>query len=290
MTTPKRDAHGGGRDDRTDADRAVALSALALAGERAGYGHCPDPERLVAWHERRLGADAAAGVERHVADCDRCFALWRELHALAASDPRRTPARAGEGAAAGAWWTRLLAGLRTPAGVGAATAVALALVVVIGLDLAGPGTGGGGAVAPIPGYELTLQGRADFRGDGVSSAAAPVVLTAGNRFELLLRPATAVEGEVAATVYAVDAAGAVRALPATPATLSRGLVLIRGTLGADWALPAGQVALLVAVGRPQALPDGETLRARLDGGDQRIATTITGPGFAAWRGPVIVEP
>jgi hypothetical protein len=36
---------------------------------------CPDAETFAAWHEGSLRAEAAAGMERHVADCTRCRAL-----------------------------------------------------------------------------------------------------------------------------------------------------------------------------------------------------------------------
>src|SRR5262245_48110777 len=71
-------------------ERALALSALALTGERPET--CPPLADIASWQEQRLDPARAAMIESHVSQCDRCFALWRELAALQASDPRREPA------------------------------------------------------------------------------------------------------------------------------------------------------------------------------------------------------
>jgi hypothetical protein len=257
---------------RAEADRAVALSTLALTGARPDA--CPDPQALASWHERRLAPARALEVEAHVAACDRCFELWRGLAALEAADPRRRPA-ASRGAR---WWTALAAAARSPALLGAAAASLAALAVVGGyLTLHAPGLG-----PPLPAYELNLQGRALLRGAEPAAAAAPIAFTPGTRFELVLRPQTAVSGEVAARVW-LEHAGATRPLDAAPAVAARGLLVIAGEIGRDWVLPEGDSDLLVTVGRAQALPDAPVLAQRL--GDRRQLETAD---WVAWRVPVRV--
>jgi len=255
-----------------ETDRALALSALALTGERRET--CPPLADIASWQEQHLDPAQAAMIEAHVSQCDRCFELWRELTALRAADPRRAPASASLVA-------RLLAALgsvlsnRAALSAVAASVAAIAIVGVY-LTLGGPGT-----QPPLPGYELSLQGRALFRGAGTPAEGA-VQFSSGTRFELVLRPASAVSSEVAARVW-VSQAGTTRELPAAPTVAARGVIVIDGRIGSDWQLPAGDSDLYVVVGREGALPDAPDLTQRLQGGG-RIDTR----DWVAWRVPLHV--
>jgi hypothetical protein len=140
------------------------------------------------------------------------------------------------------------------------------------------------SVPQLPDYEFTLEGTTAMRGTSPPDAS-PVLLTAGNRFELILRPATALEEPVEARVWLLRGDGDARALPASPARQLRGAVLISGEVGTDWPIAAGDGLLLVVVGYPQALPDVGVLRRRL--GDSR--RSVSGRGWQAWRLPVRIE-
>jgi hypothetical protein len=260
---------------RTDeTDRALALSALALTGERREEA-CPFLVDIAAWQEQRLDPARAATIEMHVSQCDACFALWRDLVACQASHPRHEPAPVSLIA-------RLLGSLgsvmRNRAALSAmAASVAAIAVVGVYLTLGGPGT----HAPPLPGYELSLQGRALFRGAGTPEEG-PVEFSSGTRFELVLRPASAVSAEVAARVW-VKQDGTIRELPAAPAVAARGVIVIDGRIGSDWHLPAGDSDLYVVVGREDALPDGSVLTQRLQG-ERRVDTD----DWVAWRVPVHV--
>lgn len=258
-----------------EADRAVARSVLALTGRREG--DCPDLDAIVAWHERRIDDAWMHEVEAHVAHCDRCFALWRGLAAVTDADPRR--ASAGDTAHAAGWWSALRARLLHPALLGAVVA-SVALIAVVSVYVLGPAGPGGPA---LPGYALEIQGRALMRGDEPGGVAdAPVALAPGTRFELVLRPDTAVADEVGVRAW-LARGGALTALDTTRATTQRGVVALEGVVGTDWTLPEGGAHLVVVVGRTAALPDGDEVVAAL-GADARATTD----DWTAWRVPVHV--
>lgn len=253
-----------------EADRSVARSVLALTGRRED--DCPDLDAIVAWHERRLDTERMREVEAHVAHCDRCFALWRGLAAVTDADPRR--ASAADTPRATGWWSRLRARLAQPALLGALVA-GVASVAVVSVYVLGPAEPGG---PPLPGYALELQGRALMRGDGPGGIAdAPVALAPGVRFELVLRPDTAVADDVGMRAW-LDRDDALTALDTTRATAQRGVVALEGVVGTDWTLPEGDADLVVVVGRTATLPDGEEAVAAL-GADTRATTD----DWTAWR-------
>jgi hypothetical protein len=254
------------RDD--ESDRSLALSALALTGERRET--CPPLADIASWQEQRLDAARAAIIESHVGQCDRCFVIWRELAALQAADPRREVARV---TVIGRLRAALGAALRNRAALSAAVAgVAAVAVLGVYLTIGGPGTHG----PPLPGYELSLQGRALFRG-GESPAQGAVEFSSGTHFELVLRPASAVSTEVAARVW-VNQNGLSRELPAVPAVAARGVIVVEGRVGTDWRLPDGDSELVVVVGRSGELPDVAQLAPRLS--DERRVETAD---WVAWR-------
>ncbi len=238
-------------------DRRTALTALALVGGRREA--CPDDSELLAWQERRLPVEDAARIEAHVADCTRCFRLWQDLQAVAAEDPRTASARAtGRPSGLFGWLPR-------PMGV-AAIAAAFALVMVGGVLLQGP------KLTPLPAYEISLQGRAVVRGESSAEADGTVVEFApGMRWELVLRPETAIEDELELQAWALAPEGEPVRLPATATYTPRGAVQVEGTVDDQWPLAPGEGALLVVLGRQDRLPAAPELLQRL-GEDQRMST------------------
>ena len=159
-----------------------------------------------------------------------------------------------------------------------AVAAGVAAIAIVGvlLTLAGPGMHG----PPLPGYELSLQGRAVFRG-GETAPESAVEFSSGTRFELVLRPASAVSTEVAARVW-VTHDGISSALPRRRNDRAR-RDRHQGRVGSDWRLPAGDSDLVVVVGRSGTLPDVSLLTPRLQA-ERRIDTA----DWVAWRVPVHV--
>ncbi len=127
-----------------------------------------------------------------------------------------------------------------------AVAPALAAAAVL-LFLVRPQAG-----APLPAYALELSGgRAAERG---AAADAIIRVGPGDRVSAVLRPATAISGEVAVRVF-VDG----QALPEAPAReveqSADGALRISGLGPALAALAPGRHRLQLAVGRPGRLPD-----------------------------------
>jgi hypothetical protein len=269
MNASDRD-NGGARQARED--RAIALSALAL-GTRRG-DDCPAPEEIVAWQEQRLDAARAQHVMRHVAECDPCFGLWRELVAVTAVDPRHAQAVApGALARLRAWFARAPRGGAGFAALAAGAAAALLVAVYVQLQPRAQGPA-------LPDYELSLQGRALFRGAAPATAGEAVSFAGGTHFELVLRPDHAVAEAVAARAW-VQQGDAALALDTTPQQAARGVIVVAGTIGRDWRLPSGDAQLLVVVGRAEALPDLAAVRQAL-GESTRVAVA----DWTAWRVPV----
>jgi hypothetical protein len=262
----------GGTSDQHD--RAVALAALALTGDRPAT--CPPLDELQRWHEGRLDAAQARAMQAHVGACDRCFELWRGLGALAEGDPRRR-ARASS-AASGRLWSAIAALARSRTFLaGFATSVAMVAIVGVWFASLRPGAHG----PPLPGYELELQGRALFRG-AVEPPQGPVEFERGTHFELVLRPEHSVTEEIAAHAW-IEHGGETRSLEAPPQLVARGVVVYAGEIGREWVLPPGDSLLIVVVGRAAALPEVATLSARL-----REANRIAEGDWTAWRIPVRV--
>jgi hypothetical protein len=141
--------------------------------------------------------------------------------------------------------------------------------------------------APLPGYMLRLEGATSAQRGASPGAEAgtPATFVEGNRLELVLTPETDTAGAIEARVLLL-AGGAVRPLPAPPLEQSpQGGVRLRGTVGRDVELPPGDSLLLVAVGRPGALPGPEALRAAL-----QAASPARGDGWTGWAVPVHLRP
>lgn len=148
------------------------------------------------------------------------------------------------------------------------------------------------APAPLPGYGLELAGsvqemRSETPADAPREAPgeAPRHLFApGNRLRLVLTPEVAVEGPVAARFFLVHDGGTSTLRAPDAAVSEAGAVLLEGVVGGEVRLPEGDSELLVAVGRPGALPEAGELRRRL--------ASEASPGsqdWTAWKVPVRVE-
>jgi hypothetical protein len=120
---------------------------------------------------------------------------------------------------------------------------------------------------PLPGYgppELS-GGVQEMRGE----KEGPRTFTAGNPFEVVLRPETAVSGKVAVRFFLAHGAE-LRPWPVPGAAISPdGVVSIAGTLGREIVIPPGDWTLRAVVGRPGKLPDAAALRAHLAQGRAR---------------------
>lgn len=131
LTTAALLAHlDGDADPETDAHVArcghCRANAAALAAQdlrmrtRLHRALCPPSDRLTAFYDRALAAEAHADVARHVAECPRCrdelVALDRFLRQ---PDPAVEPAPASAGSRLKTWIVDLVSGPAGPTPVGA---------------------------------------------------------------------------------------------------------------------------------------------------------------------------
>lgn len=106
---------------------------------------------------------------------------------------------------------------------------------------------------PLPGYAIALSGGIrETRGEPAPRFAA------GRRFEILLRPETAVAGKLEARCCFLERGPEWQAVPVPAETAPGGAVRFRGTLPAG--IAAGDWTVWALVGRPGALPDEAGLR------------------------------
>lgn len=164
---------------------------------------------------------------------------------------------------------------------GALPALAAAILLVALWPAGGP--------EALPDYELRLGGTLRSERSAAEAPSPvegePVPFAAGNRFEVLLTPATSAGPDVEARVLVSRAAGFEPLALPSPAISGDGALRIAGVVGDDVRLPAGEATLLVVVGRAGALPAGPELEARL-ARDGRVRT----PLWSAWRLRVIAAP
>lgn len=199
------------------------------------------------------GSDVADDGE----EADEPVSIDRAREAKAKADPE--PA-ANDGGGSASWWV--------PAGMIAAAAAAIVLWVVwppsAGLDGGegeGPGAEGGELVAvaePVPKFALeTDGGLASLRGseDGGGEDEAPRYRR-DTRFEWVLRPASAVEGELdlRAFVFVADSPGLPLDLDGLSKISGSGSIRIAGTIG-ELDLEPGRYTIALVVGRPGSLPE-----------------------------------
>jgi hypothetical protein len=140
----------------------------------------------------------------------------------------------------------------------AAAALAAALAAVVLWPEAGP----------LPAYQAVLEGAVRTErgpGDAGEAAAAwpeATPFAPGNRFELLLRPETAVERKIDVGTFRQDG-GSLLPWPLPRETAGGGAVRIAGTVGREIRLPAGESTLVVVLGRRGELPTAAEVLAEL---------------------------
>ncbi|MCE7939641.1 hypothetical protein DCC79_13750 [bacterium] len=163
LTTAALLAHlDGDADPETDAHVAQCghcrANAAALAAQdlrlrtRLHRALCPPSDRLTAFHDRALAADAQADVARHVAECPRCRDELVVLDRfLRQPDPVLEPAGASPRARLKTWIVDLVSG---PAGSAGRAAV--------GAGIRGGGSGGTWMyLHPESNIALSIQVRPD---------------------------------------------------------------------------------------------------------------------------------
>jgi hypothetical protein len=133
-------------------------------------------------------------------------------------------------------------------GGGLGLAAAAVLVAVLNLP---------GSSAPLPSYVAELKGNRSARGPSGTEAPGIPTFSPGARFELVLRPAEAVKGNVALRCLLVAAGGGPpRPFPACDDVKRSddGSLLVTGTVGSGIAGPPGAWTLWAIVARPGDLP------------------------------------
>ncbi|MDI1476478.1 hypothetical protein [Polyangium sp. y55x31] len=150
----------------------------------------------------------------------------------------------------------------------AALAAAAAVALLVGLPGRGPSNGD-----PLPAYELSLLGgehstRAE---PAPTDPRPPLRLGPGSSLEIVLRPASPDRKPIAAGGFLIQD-GRARVWPIHPDISPDGAVRVAGereTLFPD--LPAGSYEIVIAVGRPGALPDaGAVVRSAAAEPDARV--------------------
>jgi len=133
--------------------------------------------------------------------------------------------------------------------------------------------------ADLPGYGIDLQGQSQTMRSGTGPGAEDrLIFNEGNRFRLVLTPATSVDGDLATRVL-LDAGGQLTpAIVPAPQISGEGAVMIQGIVGHDVRLPKGEATLLVAVGRAGALPGDQELARRL-----QDTSTVRESDWSGWR-------
>lgn len=138
------------------------------------------------------------------------------------------------------------------------------------------------APTSLPGYVLSVEGGArTLRSDGPRPSDADDdamrVLRSGDRLEVLLRPATAVEGDVEAGAWLfTEGSAEPRDVTDFLQVADSGAVRLVGTVGQDLAWPPGRLDLWIAVGRPGRIPRPEGRQSE--------------PREGLWRIPLQVAP
>ena len=259
MTSPEHGSPTAQRD---------ALALLAAAPSLA-HDPCIADDVLVAWHENELDAAQARSVKRHVAGCERCFDTWAALNDAM---PRPASAPTWVDRWRDAWrarprWQPMAAG---------------AIVVLLGVALGDRLLRSGGP--DLINYELSVQGSTMWRGDEPSPGDV-MALAPGDRFELLLRPATATGDAPVVRLYRLTDSSPAAVRAPTAQRLDQGTLRLRGTIGDDVALPLGPSRLLILLGPTATDPDVQDALQEL-GAEPSVRTSR----WQAWRIDVTVTP
>ncbi len=238
--------------------------------ERQELGPHPELDEMVAYHAGDLPQSQVPRLQNHLVLCPECSRLLLELDRFAvdagggAARPTNAAIFPISASRRPRWrrWTVALA------------AVAATLLLVVWPR-----------GAPFPEYappELRGALRAT-RSPGSVTEEIPV-FAAGSRLSLKLRPETAVSGPVIARVY-VRRDDRLRALSAASLEIfDDGVVSLEGIVGTEIRLSAGESELVIAAGRPRALPS----RQRLDR-ELRSADSARGKHWVVFRQKIVVR-
>ncbi len=132
-----------------------------------------------------------------------------------------------------------------------------------------------GPAPTLPGYDATWNaGDVAQRGDDAAAAPEVLPLSPGGRFELVLRPATPIEGAVIAHAFLLQGSQ-VRPWAAPMDTSVDGTVRIVGPVGKLFEGTQGEWTIAIVVGRPEAVPSDGSVVAR--------AVASGNAGGAGWR-------
>ncbi|MDC0747937.1 hypothetical protein [Polyangium mundeleinium] len=149
-----------------------------------------------------------------------------------------------------------------------AVALAAAAAVALFVGLRGlPSTDDNGPIAllssqdPVPAYELTLLGgERSTRTEPIPAEPRPTVrLGSGSSLEIVLRPATSDRKPITTGGFLIQD-GRARVWEVQPEISPDGAIQITGDRQALFPnVPAGSYELVIAVGRPGALPDADAV-------------------------------
>jgi hypothetical protein len=149
---------------------------------------------------------------------------------------------------------------------GGGVAAAAALAAALFLTLSHP--------AALPEYRAELSGGNRRQRSEINANARR--FAPGSPLEIVLRPQTAVEGEVEVRFF-LQGEGELRPVSLPAEIAPGGAVRISGVLGWEIAIPPGDWTVWSVVGRPGELPDEAALRARLAAGEPHNALWIALP-------------
>ena len=234
-------------------DPLDALGELARSEER------PSDERWEALTRGEMPAEELAELERR-AETDPEIARMLELHRPLDREARQrivgrlTPAKVVP------LWQRVVT-----------VAVPLAAAAALVLWLAQPAH-----VSPLPAYQLSASGESAVRSD--PSTAGPIRLTPGSQLRLVIRPATAVEGDVAVRFHAKQA-DQIEPLAIEAERAEAGALRLNAPAERIFGSRRGTWTLVALVGRPEVLERDAAHILRSEASEglgwQRFAVEVT---------------
>ncbi len=155
---------------------------------------------------------------------------------------------------------KLLLFVRRHAQVGSLLAAAASLAAVFGLLLL---RGPGAELPALPEYDLHLEGGVrTMRSEPPTGDENDSLFLPGNRFELVLRPRTAVSGPVTVRLF-LERDGELHLWEVPAEVSASGAVRVAGEIGREIVIEPGEWILWTLLGRPETLPEADQLRVHL---------------------------
>lgn len=226
---------------------------------------------------------AAKGTELGQASWEAFRPLGGDFHAQVAARIRARDGEARTGDAEVPVSEQPRRGRGNPGMVRALWALAAVAVLALGLGVLLRAS----SATALPGYVLELGGAVQAVRDGSASGDESVArYVPGNRFRVVLRPRTVVEGTIVVRLFLANDAGTRpwRVGEAIEVDDS-GAVRVEGVVGETIEAPLGTWQLWAVVGRPGAMPDADAVEryrqapAGRDTGSWQVLTTTI--AFAA---------